>query len=241
MAIGHRPSFGPHAPFRHEAPVFAEQAVFTSLTRRGKSGYHVVARSAGLSESEASTLATWSPSHGGLMVDGSNRASVNFYPLPSGRFVLSRTREGRTEYSGRGGKQLYTHALILDAAKLRQAGFQPLAVYRDALALGYFHYQDDPAPVLRPVELSSLYPRRNGDATAPAFSRDLGMPAVDSIDARLDAGQPVVYPYAGDRLALAEFLIGRLPPDTVMRMSFSTSLHPSSVRPYRLTLVAPGP
>ncbi len=218
----------------------ADQAIFTSLTRRGKSGYHVVARSPGLTESEVSTLATWSPSHGGLIVDGSNHVSVNFHPLPSGRMALTRTREGRAESSGRGGKQLYTHALILDAAILRQAGFQPLAVYRDALSLGYFHYQANPDPVLRPVTLSSLYPRHDGDAaTAASFSRELGIPTIESLLSQLDAGQAIVQAYAGDRIALAEFLVGRLPADTVMRMSFATSLHPSSVRPYRLTLVAP--
>ena len=56
---------------------------------------------------------------------------------------------------------------------------------------------------------------------------------------QLDAGQSVVFPYGGDRAALAEFLVGRLPIDSIMRTSFATSLHPSVVRPYRLNLVAP--
>jgi hypothetical protein len=218
--------------------VLAEQAIFTSLDRRGKSGYHVVARSPGLTESEANTLATWSPSHGGLIVDPANRVSVNFHPLPSGRYALSRTREGRAEYSGRGGKQLYTHALVVDAAGLRQAGYRPFAVYRDALALGHFHYRADPDHVLRPATLSTLYPRREGESTA-ALARELGLPAIETIVSQLEAGQPVVFAYPGDRLALAEFLIGRLAADTVMRMSFATNLHTSSVRPYRLNLVAP--
>ena len=218
--------------------MLAEQAIFTSMVRRGKSGYHVVARSPGLSESEVNTLALWSPSHGGLIVDPVNRVSVNFFPLPSGRYVLSRTREGRAEYSGRGGKQLYTHALVVDAASLLQASYRPFAVYRDALALGHFHYRAEPESVLRPVGLSSLYPRREGDATA-AHLRELGLPAVETIISQLDAGQPVVFGYAGDRISLAEYLIGRLSADTVMRVSFATSLLPSAVRPYRLNLVAP--
>lgn len=217
--------------------MLAEQAIFTSMERRGKSGYHVVARSPGLTESEANMLATWSPSHGGLIIDPANRVSVNFHPLPSGRYALARTREGRAEYSGRGGKQLYTHALVVDAAALRQAGYRPFAVYRDALALGHFHYRPNPDPVLRPVPLSALYPRREGDPTA-MLARTLGLPAIESIVSQLDAGQPVVVPYPGDRLALAEFLVDRLPADAVMRLSFATNLHPSSVRPYRLSLVA---
>src|SRR5262249_47040117 len=115
--------------------VWAEQAIFTSMTRLGKSGYHLVARSPGVSESDAITLATWSPSHGALIVDAANRTSVNFHPMPGGRYALSRTCEGPPEYSGRGGRQLYTHALILEKAKLQQACYQPFALYRDALAL----------------------------------------------------------------------------------------------------------
>ena len=218
--------------------MLAEQAVFTSMIRRGKSGYHVVARSPGVTESEASTLATWSPSHGNLIIDQANRISVNFYPLPSGRYALARSREGRAEYSGRGGKQLYTHALIVDAAKILHSGCQPFAIYRDGLALGYYHYQADPDFVLKPVELSSLYPRREGESCA-GLVRELGLPTIESLIAQIDAGQSVVFPYAGDRAALAEFLVGRLSSETIMRLSFATGLYPSSVRPYRLNLVAP--
>src|SRR5205823_490496 len=62
--------------------VWAEQAIFTSLPRRGKAGYHLVARSPGVSDAEANALTTWSPSHGGLVVDASNHSSANFHPLP---------------------------------------------------------------------------------------------------------------------------------------------------------------
>jgi hypothetical protein len=207
------------------------------MVRRGKSGYHLVARSPGVTESEASALAAWSPSHGGLIVDAANTASVNFFPLPSGRFALSRTREGGAEYSGRGARQLYTHAVIVDAATLRQSGRQPFSLYRDALALGHFVYRPDPPLVLEPVQLSTLYPRRNGDAFS-SLMREIGMPLIESIVSQLDAGQSVVFPYGGDRAGLAEFLVGRLPIDSMMRTSFATSLHPSAVRPYRLNLIA---
>jgi len=53
--------------------VWVEQAIFTSMARRGRSGYHVVASSPGVSESEATALVTWSPSHGALLVDALNR------------------------------------------------------------------------------------------------------------------------------------------------------------------------
>lgn len=218
--------------------MLADQAIFTSLTRRGKSGYHVVARSAGVTENEATTLAAWSPSHGGLLVDDANRVSVNFHPLPTGRYALSRTREGRPEYSGRGGRQVYTHALIVDAAQLSHAGFRPFAIYRDALALGYLHYRPDPAPVLEQVRLSSLYSRNEADDWA-AYSRELGHQLFESIMVQLEAAQNVVLAYAGDRAALAEVLVSRLSPQALMKTSFATSLVPSSVRAYHLEITAP--
>src|SRR4051812_485502 len=116
---------------------WAEQAIFTSLPRAGKAGYNLVTRSQGVSQREAAAVTTWSPSHGALIIDAANRASVNFHSLPSGRYALSRTCAGSTEYSGRGGQQLYTHTLIVNDKTLKKAGNLPLALYRTALALGY--------------------------------------------------------------------------------------------------------
>jgi hypothetical protein len=47
--------------------VWAEQAVFTSLLRRGRGGYHLVSRSKGVHAADAQSLARWAPSHGALM------------------------------------------------------------------------------------------------------------------------------------------------------------------------------
>jgi GTPase-associated protein 1 len=216
--------------------VWAEQAIFTSLPRRGKAGYHLVARSPGVSDSEANALTIWSPSHGALIVDDSNRSSANFHPLPGGRYALSRTCEGLGEYSGRGGRQLYTHALIVDDKKLRQAGNQPFSLYRDALALGYLHYRPEPDTTLRPVKLSSLYL-----ATDPAYWTEragaLGLSSLEDWLERLTSNQAVELAYAGDRMLLAECLIGLVPPESRPQVSFATSLRPSMVRPYQLVLI----
>lgn len=220
--------------------MWAEQAIFTSMTRLGKSGYHVVARSPGLSESDTILLATWSPSHGALIVDPANRVSVNFHPMPNRRFALSRTCEGPPEYSGRGGRQLYTHALILDSTTLRQAGYQPFAIYRDALALGYFHYRGTPQPILPTVELSVTYPHPD-ESTWADRAQSLGLTNADSVRRKLSSGEDVRLAYSGDRMALAECLIGPLKSEVRSEVSFATSLHPSAVRPYRLVLVAENP
>src|SRR3954471_17361794 len=144
------------------------------MTRLGKSGYHLVARSPGISESDATVLATWSPSHGALIVDEANHSSINFHPLSGTRFVLSRTCEGPPEYSGRGGRQLYTHALVLDEEHLRRVGRRPISLYWAALALGHLRHQAEPDPVLKPVKLPSVYSQ--GDAPGwQSRAREIGL------------------------------------------------------------------
>jgi hypothetical protein len=216
--------------------VWVEQAIFTSMARRGRSGYHVVASSPGVSESEAASLVTWSPSHGALLVDALNRSSVNFHPLPGGRFALSRTCEGPPEYSGRGGRQLYTHALILDEDQLRQAGRHPISLYWAALALGILRHRADPDPVLKPVKLPTVY-SQGGVPGWQARAREIGLPALEPLRDKLASCQAITVPYPGNRIVLAEYLLGTLPGEMVSLVSFATSLQPSAVRPFRLSLV----
>jgi hypothetical protein len=216
--------------------VWAEQAIFTSIPRAGRAGYHIVSRSMGLREAEATALANCSPSHGSLIVDDANRTSVNFHSLPTGRIALSRTCLGPAEYSGRGERQVYTHALVFDASVLRQAGVQPIALYRDAIALGYLYYQREPEPNLKPVELGILHTPLEAEECG-ARARSLGFDSAHQLSAQLAEGQQVRLRYSGDRIALAECLLGLLPQDRIAETSFSTSLQPSAVRPFQLVLV----
>jgi hypothetical protein len=142
---------------------------------------------------------------------------------------LSRTYEGPPEYSGRGGRQLYTHALVLDEATLRDAGCRAVAIYRAAMALGAFIYRADPPPLLDAFELPRAFA-----PPAPA----LGLPPLDDLRADLVAGRSVRRGHDGDRLAFVEGLLGPLAPDELLGVSFTTSLVPSAARPCRLAVVA---
>jgi len=216
--------------------VWAEQAVFTSLPRRGRGGYHLVSRSQGVSAADAQALARWAPSHGALIADGKNGTSVNFHPLASGRFAISRTCVGPPEYSGRGGQQVYTHFLIVDDAIMQAVGFQPFSIYRDAIAMGHLLYQPDPSEVLEPVRLSQVHPSWNASFWADR-AIELGLPPLEPLRNQLQSGQRLRFAYSGDRIALAECLIGLLSPEVVAGTSFATSLVPSSDRPFVLALV----
>lgn len=216
--------------------MWADQAIFTSLLRDGVTGYRLVSRSPGIDEADSVALATWSPSHGSLIVDPWNKISVNYFPLPSGRLAIARTCEGSAEASGRGGRQVYTHLLVVEAEAMAAVGYQPMAFYRDALALGYSRHRADPDPELDRVRLSVVHPRR-GPSEWAVRAEALGIKGLEGLRSRLLDGENLALPHAGDRVAVAEAVLGTLPRGAVLGFSFSTSLRPSAARPYRLALV----
>jgi hypothetical protein len=216
--------------------VWAEQAIFTSILRQGRGGYHLVCRSRGVDEPDAQAITRWAPSHGALLLDPQNRLSVNFHPLPSGRFSLSRSCEGPPEYSGRGGRQVYTHALVFDDGVLQKVGGQPFVIYHNALAIGCLFYQHAPPQTLQPVQIPEFHLQRSPTAWI-SRADELKLPPLEPLRERLLAGRPVRFGFPGDRAGFAECLIGSLPLDAVRRTSFATSLEPSSVRPFILSLV----
>lgn len=214
-----------------------EQAVYTSLARDGKSGYHLVSRSRGIAAADVRALAAWSPSHNALVVDQANPFSVNYHPLAEGRHALSRTCQGPPEYSGRGGRQIYTHALIFGPSELERAGLRPTAAFRDAQAQGLLRYRADPDPVLEPIELGRCH-RDPGPAFWEARLRELIPDDPRGIRACLLSGGVVQLRHPGDRARLVECLLGCLPADLVASLSFSTSLQASASRPFRLSIGA---
>ncbi len=117
---------------------------------------------------------------------------------------------------------------------MKRAGGHPIAVYHDALALGHLSYQLAPKARLQPVELCDL-PRRALHLGRPRPRAR--PPPLEPLRSQLFAGQSLKVPHAGDRIALAECLLGPLPAEALLIISFATSLEPSVVRPYRLLLL----
>jgi hypothetical protein len=216
--------------------VWVEQAIFTSLPRHGRGGYHLVSRSRGIPEGDAQAIARWAPSHGGLLLDQKNRISVNFHPLPSGRYALSRSCEGPPEYSGRGGRQVYTHILVLDEPCLAAIDWQIFEIYHNALALGLLFYQVNPPSKLESINLPGFH---RGFAPEVWRTRAIesGLPDLEPLRERLESGRAVRFGYDGDRTSLIEYLVGSLSAEVLFRISFTSSLQPSAVRPFVLSLV----
>jgi hypothetical protein len=130
-----------------------EQAVFTSARTERSDGYQVVARSQGVLEADARELAVWGPSHESMLDSGLDAASVNFHPLPSGAFCVSRTTPAGWEYSGRGGHRVYTHCLIVPPDALERFANNPFSLMRAAVARGLMEVPDGVPDRLEPVAL----------------------------------------------------------------------------------------
>ena len=212
-----------------------DQAIYTSLQRSGKDGYHLVSRSPGVSDADARALTAWSPSHGALIVDEANHVSVNIHPLSEGRLAISRTCEGPPEYSGRGGRQIYTHALLFDVTILSRAHLHPFSLFRDAMAMGILHYRPAPPPMLDEVELGRCH---SVTGMLDRFAGTLEIRPEELADhkSRLLRGDRLELRHSGDRLRFAESLLNALPGDLVASLSLSTSLQPSSTRPFHICL-----
>jgi len=114
--------------------VAIEQAIFTSARTDRKDGYQLVAWSPGIAAEDARELAVWGPAHDSMIADNPADVSVNFHPLGKSRYCISRTMLGQPEYSGRGGRQVYTHCLVLDRAGFLKLHNDPFRVLSAALA-----------------------------------------------------------------------------------------------------------
>ena len=130
-----------------------QQAIFTSAKTDRSAGYQILAASPGIAEFDRRELAAWGPSHDSLLDSGPDAVSVNFFPLPSGSFCVSRTTPAGWEYSGRGGHRIYTHCLIASPEVLRQFANHPLLLLGAAMAGGSLEPLDAIPARLEPLEL----------------------------------------------------------------------------------------
>ena len=165
-----------------------EQAILASVGEEDPGGCRVVAASAGLCADDRRELAAWGPSCDGLWgADAGRRTSINFHPLPSGSFCISRTTLAGWEDGDRVPRRASTHCLVVAAAGLRPFANNPLAVVEEAAAAGAFD-----APAYAPAALQPL----QLDGGAPVVERGLagrgGRPARPRAIGDAGAGGPGV-------------------------------------------------
>ena len=217
------------------APV--EQAVFTSARTARSFGYQVVATSPGVCEADARELAVWGPSHDSLLELGPDAASVNFHPLPSGAYGVSRTTAAGWEYSGRGGHRVYTQCLIVPPEVLWRFANNPFALMRAATAGGLLEVHDRVPEQLPSLQIAGKAAPVDQDLLARLAANPGPEPLATLVQAALDS---VCLAVAGPPAA-AELIAGLmacLPPECRPELSFSTGLKFTSRRPFRVVALS---
>ena len=213
-----------------------QQAIFTSAQTKRASGYHLACRSSGLSEADARELTAWGPSHDSLADSTPAAQSVNFFPLSSGSFCVSRTVIAGQEYSGRGGWRVFTTCLVISPADLSRFANNPFAIIRAALAAGEL---DPPAVLPQSLEPLSLGGRAAGVDHTILYRLSARVSA-DEIVRLITAvfkQRHVVVGAAVDGELLVAGVLNSLPVDRRPELSFSTGLRFCSQRPFRLTVL----
>jgi hypothetical protein len=213
--------------------VLIEQAIFASTVTNRAQGYQLVARSPGLSESDARELAAWGPSHDSLLSSDGAPTSVNSFRLASGSFCVSRTSESGSEFSGRGGAGVYTQFLIVPPDILARFANNPFAVLRAAMAGGHVRVFDPIPEVLESVRLVG----RSAVADLPLLAQLARHPGPHAMATLIQTA------LASDRLAVASQvpldhllagLISTLPVECRGEFSFTTGLRFCTRRPVRI-------
>lgn len=210
-----------------------EQALFTSAQTRHARGYHLVARSPGVTDQLAQILSMWGPTHDSLLGTHIHSESLNYFAVDDEWGVLSRTVYGQSEYSGRGGFRVETNLLVLRREQLSGYGSNPLALGRTVLALGHLRLRSTPLSQLEPIELprSSLcseHPPRNDDSP-----RELTEAILDKI-----RDHRVAVIGASNPLSVVSSVLDRLPARSRASFSFTTGLKPSLHRRFDLHFLA---
>ena len=146
-----------------------QQAIFTAAETDRSADHRIVAASPGIVEFDRDELAVWGPSNDALLDPGPEAVSVNFFPLPSGSFCVSRTTPAGWDSGGCGGHRMYTHCLIASPEALLQFANHPFLLLGAAMAGGGLQMRDVIPARLEALELGLAppppAPRRPKDRT----------------------------------------------------------------------------
>ncbi len=221
--------------------MLVEQAVFTSTQTDRAEGYQLVAASPGLTAQDRQELIVWGPSHDSLAYSGSQASSINFFPLPSGNFCISKTTTASGEYSGRAGARVYTQCLIATPDILRRFANNPFALLRAATAQGTLRPQEVAPTSLEAIRLvGRCAPVDHGLLTDLSHE-----PGIDWLAGAL--AQLISEPKMGLAVTAAQSsrlisgLFNCLPVECRTEISFTTGLRWSPRRPFRLVCLEPDP
>lgn len=133
--------------------MFIEHAIHTSSQTIGNEGYQIVAASPGIGDLERSQLASWCPSHNGLLPNFIASGSISSFQLSDGHHWITRTWNAGNEYSNRGGYRLLTHCLRIPEAIFLNFANNPFAVMDAVVAGGYLDIDNEGMRDIKPFSL----------------------------------------------------------------------------------------
>ena len=216
-----------------------EQAVFTWSESAGTSGYRVTARSFAVGEADVHELAAWGPSNDSLLAMDSESESLNFHPLPSGAFCISKSLASGGICPD-GNERIFTHCLIVPPETLAKFGNNPFAIDRAASLRDMWLKDDPPDAELEPLWLPS--------GASPVDETLLGKlasdPGSNSMAALVQTARDGLFTAVGGAPSPRELIAGLLaciPPECHTEFSFSTGMKFSPRRPFRVAAVSGDP
>ena len=212
------------------API--EQAIYASRRTDHATGYHLVVASEGVTDDDAHALSVWGPSHDSLVEASDEAESINFHPLPSGSYCISRTRRTGTEYSGR-GDEVYTHCLVVPVEVLARFSNNPFALVRAVIADGRIEIREHTPRCLPGFALRGKASPVDRHLLEELVS-ELGREKMSSLIDESLQYDPLAIVTTRDARRLMEGLLNCLPLGHRPSFSFATGLKPSPRRPFRV-------
>lgn len=217
-----------------------EQAIFTSTQSDRMDGYQLAVHSSGIADGDLRELTVWGPSHDSLVDSGEDAVSVNFYPLPSGAFCVSKTTPAGREYSGRSGPKIYTQCLVAPPELLAKFANNPFALLNAAFAQGSLKVHDPLPTQLEPFRLAGKASAVDQALLMQLFA-DPGAAWLGALVEAALRGTPLAL-IAGDHgMRLISGIINCLPLECRAAFSFSTGLKQSPRRPFRMLCLGDDP
>jgi len=234
--MDHQPDLGP-APTIGEETVWCDQAVFTSIrTCRGE-GYRIIAASSGVRADERVAITRYSPSHGRLYDSTSAAVGLASYLLTSDRHCVAHCRYAGTEHTGRGGRRVHTHSVLLDRWSFRRFGCNPARVHAALVDRLGDSPMLDPSPQLDPLSLP-LPP--SPDVLSPAQQSGAADPSevdcVCHVVSVLLAGRSLIVVGSKKPLELVECVLLALPLWIRQSVSVTVGLKFSPARKVQLVV-----
>jgi len=214
-----------------------EQAVFTWDESADSSGYRITASSFAVGEADTRELTAWGPSSDSLL--DAEAESLNFHPLPSGAFCVSRSLAAG-EICPDGGARVFTHCMIVPPETLAKFGNNPFAIHRVASQQKQWLDRDPAKAELEPLWLP------NGASPVDQTLLDslAADPGPSNMAALVQTARDAAFTAVGGTpspRALIAGLLACLPPECRPAFSFSTGLKFSPRRPFRVAAVSDDP